>query len=121
MRAMLSPEARIESRLRELECSGRNLVEIGKTLGVRVSHGPFSEALSGKGKSFDHETAEKLLDLLRQMSALQTDVGMVPVDWSRTNRVTVALTIRKVQLIAAELAGHSFDELAANATESVKQ
>jgi hypothetical protein len=107
MTATFSPENRIEAGLRMFACSGRNLVEIAKSLGVKISHGGFSEQIK---KSFDRDTAEKLLGVLERMRDLQEAVGDAPVDWSQTERVTRALTIRRIAQIAAEEYGdHRFD------------
>jgi hypothetical protein len=107
MTATFSPENRIEAGLRMFACSGRNLVEIAKSLGVKISHGGFSEQIK---KSFDLDTAEKLLGILERMRDLQEAVGDAPVDWAQTERVTRALTIRRIAKIAAEEFGdHQFD------------
>ena len=99
MTATFSPESRIEAGLRMFRCSGRNLVEIAKSLGVKISHGGFSEQIK---KSFDRDTAEKLLGILERMRDLQEVVGDAPIDWAQTERVTRALTIRRIAQIAAE-------------------
>ena len=116
MPATFSPEQRIESGLRVLGCSGRNFVEIAKTLGVKISHGGFSEQVN---KSFDRDTADMLLGILERMRDLQEVVGDAPIDWAQTERVSRALTIRRIAQIAAELNDHSFDETAASAVKSV--
>ena len=107
MTATFSPESLIESGLRAFQCSGRNFVEIAKSLGIKISHGGFSEQIK---KSFDRDTAEKLLGILERMRDLQEAVGDAPLDWSQTERVTRALTIRRIAKIAAEEYGdHQFD------------
>jgi len=116
MPATLSPENLIESGLRSFQCAGRNFVEIAKSLGVKISQGGFSEQMK---RSFDRDTAEMLLGILERMRDLQEVVGDAPVDWAQTERVSRALTIRRIAQIAAELNDHSFDETAASAVKSV--
>jgi hypothetical protein len=115
MAATFSSENRIETGLRMFRCSGRNLVEIAKSLGVKISHGGFSEQIKN---SFDRDTAELLLGILERMRDLQEAVGDAPVDWAQTERVTRALTIRRIAQIAAEDGDHRFDG-AAEATVRV--
>lgn len=116
MTATFSPENRIEAGLRVFRCSGRNLVEIAKSLGVKISHGGFSEQIK---KSFDRDTAEKLLGILERMRDLQEAVGDAPVDWTQTERVSRALTIRRIAQIAAEEYGDHRLDGAAEATVRV--
>src|SRR6266404_2316708 len=66
MPALLSPEGQIETALRELDCSGRNFVEVCKELNVQVSHGKLSEALNGKSQ-FDEQTARRLLEVANEL------------------------------------------------------
>lgn len=107
MPATFSPENRIETGLRMFGCSGRSFVEIARSLGTKVSHGGFSEQIK---KSFDCGTADTLLGILERMRDLQETVGDAPVDWAQTERVTRALTIRRIAKIAAEDYGdHRFD------------
>jgi len=116
--AALSPEGRLETGLRDLNCSGRSFVEIGKALGARIAHGPFSEALSGK-KPLDRETGTRLLDILQRMCELESEID-APIDWSRSQRVSNALTVRLVAKIAAEL--HVEDAgLEASVTRAMQQ
>lgn len=118
MLATYSPENKIENGLRTLQCSGRNFVEIAKESGVKINTATFSDALSGK-KAFQRATADRLVDLLDQMQRLQDNLGVVPVSWSNTERVSTALTLRRVASVAAETGDTSFDEFAAKATRSV--
>ena len=107
MAATFSSENRIETGLRMFRCSGRNLVEIAKSLGVKISHGGFSEQIKN---SFDRDTAELLLGILERMRDLQEVVGDAPVDWGQTERVSRALTIRRIAKIAAPSGGTSAAE-----------
>ncbi len=101
MPSTFSTEGRIETGLREVGCPGKTFVEISKILGVQVSTGGFSEAMTDK-KPFDHETAERLLDVLGRMALLQSSVG-VPIRWSETKQVSDALVLRLVSQTALEL------------------
>ena len=113
MTATFSPENRIESGLRMFACSGRNFVEIAKSLGIKISHGGFSEQIK---KSFDRDTAERLLGILERMRDLQEAVGDAPIDWGQTERVSRALTIRRIEQIAVEEYGDHRLDGAAEAT-----
>jgi len=115
--AVFSPEGRLEAGLRELDCSGRNFVDIAKSLGARIAHGPFSEALNGK-KPFDSDTAERLLEVLARMRDLDSEVGL-PLDWSRTERISNALVVRLASKISTELGDASLEPFAERATKSV--
>jgi len=120
MPAALSPEGKIEAGLRELNWGGRPFVDTAKFLGVKISHGGFSQALSGK-KTFDRETADRLLDILERARQLQHEVGDVPIDFAASKKIAWVLTVRFVAEIDKEL-NHSndLDETAQRATQSVK-
>lgn len=115
-----SVEGRIATGLRELSCSGRSFVEIGKALGAQVSQGRFSEALIGQ-RYLDREVGDKLLEILTRMRELQSAVGDIPIDWSRTERITTALAFRLVDKTANELAIENADvhQAAVDATEEL--
>ena len=102
MPTSLSPEGRIEAGLRDLECSGRNFVEIARSLNVQISHGPFSEALSGK-KAFDAVPAEKLLALLAEFKSVRETYPDVPISWGAPERIATLVVLMRVEKIAAEL------------------
>jgi hypothetical protein len=102
MPALLSPEGQIETMMRELDCSGRNFVEVCKELNVQVSHGKFSEALNGKSQ-FDEQTARRLLEVANELRDLRTGFPDVPIDWSRWNRVAVLVVLARINKAAAEL------------------
>jgi len=127
--AALSPEGKLETGLRELGCSGRNFVEIAKALGARIAHGPFSEALNGK-KGFDREIGAKLLEVLDRMRELQSAIytavdsngnriGFVTADWSRTEKVSDALTYRLLAHVAREMDISGVQQVADRATQQV--
>jgi hypothetical protein len=100
MPSTFSVEGRIDTALRELGCGGRPFVDIARDLGVRIAHGPFSEAMTDK-KPFDHETGARLLDVLDRMALLQSSIG-VPIRWSETKQVSDALALRLLSQIGTE-------------------
>lgn len=102
MPALLSPEGQIETTLRELDCSGRNFVEVCKELNVQVSHGKLSEALNGKSQ-FDEQTARRLLEVANELRALRDGNPDFPLDWSRWNRIAVLVVLARINKAAAEL------------------
>lgn len=113
MATALSVEGRLESGRREIGCdSARVFIELAKALGVKISHGGYSEAINGK-KALDRETGQKLFDVLERMRELQNAVnsaidpdgnrvGFVIVDWSRTEKVADALAYRLLRRIAGD-------------------
>jgi hypothetical protein len=117
--ATLSPENRIASGLRLFECSARNFVEIARQLNIRTNTSALSEALNRK-QLLDNSIAEQLLEILSRMADLRDAVD-VPVDWSKTERIVTALTIRRIAQIAADEKDHSLDAAADTATKSVVQ
>jgi len=86
MPATYSTEGKLETGLRELQCSGRNFIKVAKVFGISISDGKFSEALNGKGR-LDTAVGEKLLGLLQEMRDLRTTVG-APIDWSQSDEVS---------------------------------
>jgi hypothetical protein len=96
-----STEGKIETGLRKLECSGRNFVEIAKTLNVQVGHGPFSEALNGKTR-FNDTTGENLIELLDDMKAVREQFKDVPIAWGATERIATLVVLARVNRITAE-------------------
>ena len=118
MPATFSVEGKIAAALRELDCSANSFVALSKSLGARLSLGGFSEALSGRGKPFDHETAQRLLEVLERMRDLDAEIGL-PLDWSRTERISNALVVRLASKISKELGDASLEPFAARATNAV--
>jgi hypothetical protein len=92
-----SPEGRLQSALRgELDgCSDRSFAAIA---GVNVAE--FCRVMNGK--SLDHDEADRLLDLVQRMKELQTAVGDAPIDWTKTDRVMIALAARLLDSIDPE-------------------
>ena len=117
MLAAYSPEAKIESALRNLNCAANNLIKIAKVSGINVNTFMMSEALNGK-KPLSRDTSERILVLLGEMAKLQASLPVL-VDWSGIEKVSTALTIRRIASIAAERGDDSFDSFAAVATKNV--
>ena len=97
----LSPEGRINAGLQELQCSGRNFIEIAKILGAPIATGSFSEGLTGK-RQFDRKIGERLLEILSRMRRLQDSIS-VPVHWARADAIANALMTRLVAQVAAQM------------------
>jgi hypothetical protein len=70
--------------------------------------------------SFEQSLAERLLEILARMADLQNAVE-VPIDWTRTERIATALTVRLVAQIAAQSKDSRFDDYARTATKLVHQ
>ncbi len=117
--ASLSPENRIVSGLRILDCAAGSFVQIAKQLGASISAGGLSESLNGK-RALDNSIAERLLETLERMHDLQQAID-APVNWMKTEQVVLALTIRRVARVAGESEDHSFGAVADTATKSVVQ
>jgi hypothetical protein len=115
----LSQEVRtLETKLLDIQCSGRPFVEIAKLLGVKLSHGRFSEAMTGK-KQFDRETLYKLLGIVSRMSDLQKEIA-VPINWAQADKIADVLTMRQLNEIDHELTGSDvFYAAAKHATKSL--
>ncbi len=113
MPAALSPENRIGSALRALECSGRNFVALARMLGASISDTKLSLAMNDT-KPLDRETADKLLDVTDRMRELQSAIytatdangvrlGFVQVDWGRTTQVADACTNRLMSMVGRDM------------------
>ena len=98
MLATHSPEAKIKNGLRLLNCADYNFAKIAGVVGKSR----LAEGLSGQ-KHFDREDAEKMLNVLAEMNELQAAVGDIPIDWSRSDKIIVALTMRRIVRIESEL------------------
>jgi len=96
----LSPEGQLDSGLHGLNCPAGSFVEICKQLGIKVSVGGFSEAMSGK-RPFDREILNRLLEVLSRMNLLQSSID-VPIARARTKEVADALTSRLILQVATE-------------------
>lgn len=102
MPTAFSTEGKIETGLRELECSGRNFVEIARARNIQISHGPFSEALNGKSR-FNDAAGEQLLELLKDMKAVHETFKDVPIAWGATERIATLIVLARINRISAEL------------------
>lgn len=117
----LSVEGRIAAGLRELSCSGRSFVDIGKSLGAAVSQGRFSEALNGQ-RYLSHEVGDKLLEILSRMREVQSAVGNdIPIDWTRTSQIATALAFRLVDKTATELQIEDHPEIHGFAVQATQE
>ena len=116
-------EAKILRGLEHLGCAARNFVLITNTVGLTR----FMEGLNGvPGRHFSDAVAERMLEVLGEMYQLQIDLDAVngthiPIDFSKVDAVTTALTIRRVARIASEQNDHTLDAQALRATKSVKE
>ena len=93
--ALLSPENRIKQGLAQLGCSGRSFSAI-----AGVSNSRLANALDGK-LEFEHEEADRLLEICREMKELQAAVGEAPVDWSKVDKVQTALVVSRINKVLA--------------------
>jgi hypothetical protein len=118
-----SNEGKIQRGLEHLGCASRNFVMITNTVGLTR----FMEGLNGvPGRHFSDAAAERMLEVLGEMYELQIDLDAVngthiPVDFSKVDAVTTALTIRRVAKIAAETNDHALDEHALRATSALME
>jgi hypothetical protein len=116
-----SNEGKIQRGLEHLGCAARNFVLITNTVGLTR----FMEGLNGvPGRHFSDAAAERMLEILGEMYELQIDLDAVngahiPIDFSKVDAVTTALTIRRVASIAAEENDHALDEQALQATTAL--
>ena len=98
--ATLSPEATIRKRLETLHCAENSFLVLVDGI---VGRTRFFEAMSGRpGKHFDEHDAKRLLETIDELEALQNEVG-VPVNWKFADKIAVALTMRRIVKIEAEL------------------
>ena len=112
-----SPEVKLKNGLRDLYCAESNFADMP---GVPVRKTRLIEGLAGR-KNFAPDDAKQMLEVLEEMRELQAAVGDVPVDWSRVDRVQIALVVRRAWKFDHELNGsNDLDEAAKRATESVK-
>src|SRR5579863_8989595 len=98
--ASLSPEGRIETGLRSIDCSQRQFADIAACMGHPVSSALISLCLSGK-RVFTPWTAERLLELLSELLALRNYFKDVPIHWGSFERVSTLIVRRRVELAAA--------------------
>src|SRR5262249_34476404 len=97
--AALSVEANIRERLRRLGCAENSFAAFNGVVGRTK----FFEAMAGKlGRQFSHEDAQKLLAIISEMEALESQSDAA-IDWSQAERVLRALTVHRIAKIASEL------------------
>jgi hypothetical protein len=118
-----SNEGKIQRGLEHLGCAARNFVLITNTVGLTR----FMEGLNAvAGRHFSDAAAERMLEVLGEMYELQIDLdgltgAHIPIDFSKVDAVTTALTIRRVAKIAAEENDHALDEHALRATSALME
>jgi hypothetical protein len=118
-----SNEGKILRGLEHLGCAARNFVLIAKTVGLTR----FMEGMNGvPARHFSDDDAQRMLEVLGEMYELQIDVDAVngthiPINFSKVDAVTTALTIRRVAKIAAEENDHALDEQALRATKKLME
>jgi hypothetical protein len=118
-----SNEGKIQRGLEHLGCASRNFVMITNTVGLTR----FMEGLNGvPGRHFSDAAAERMLEVLGEMYELQIDLDAVngahiPVDFSKVEAITTALTIRRVAKIMAEENDHALDSQALSATKKLME
>jgi hypothetical protein len=98
--ASLSPEGRIETGLRSIDCSQRQFSDIACAMGHPVSSALISLCLSGK-RQFTPWTAERLLELLSELLALKDYFRDIPIRWGSFERVATLVVRRRVELAGA--------------------
>ena len=97
--ASLSTEAIIRKRLRKLRCAENSFAALNGVVGRTR----FFEAMGGKpGKHFSQQDAERLLAIISEMEELELKFDAA-IDWSQADRVIRALTVQRIERIAAEL------------------
>src|SRR5258708_36238004 len=118
-----SNEGKILRGLEHLGCAARNFVLIANTVGLTR----FMEGMNGMpGRHFSDAAAQRMLEVLGEMYELQIDLDAVngahiPVDFSKVDAITTALTIRRFARIAAEENDHSMDSQALRATKALME
>jgi hypothetical protein len=125
--ATWSNEAQIQRALDLVGCPPTNfckLIGIGKT--------KFLEALSGTGRGFDDDEAQKFLSFLERLHELQSAVNEttrdpesgttvhIPLDFGRTEQIGNALATRLAQKICLEDNDHSLDEAAQGSVNALR-
>ena len=99
--ATYSPEMKIKTGLRSLNCAEYNFAKIaGVVSKSRLAQGLSDDPLVHK--EFEPHDAEALLNVLTEMRELQNSID-VPIDWSRVDKIAIALTLRRISKIEKEL------------------
>lgn len=94
-----SSEATIRERLKKLRCAENSFAAFNGVCGRTR----FFEAMRGEpGKHFDQRDAERLLVMISEMEELESKSDAA-IDWSQSDRVVRALTVQRIERIAAEL------------------
>lgn len=101
--ATLSSESKIREQLNLLHCAENSFALINGIVGRTR----FFDAMQGKpGKHFSESEASQLFEVLEEMRELAAAVGPLVIAWEHTEKVRLALALRRIKKIAAEL-GHT--------------
>jgi hypothetical protein len=101
--ATLSAENKLREQLKQLHCADNSFALINQVVGRTR----FFEAMSGKpGKHFNDTDAAHLLETIQEMRELAEAVDPLVIAWEHTDKVRVALALRRIKKIAAEM-GHT--------------
>jgi hypothetical protein len=85
------------------------------------------EGMNGvPGRHFSDTAAQRMLEVLGEMYELQIELDAVngahiPIDFSKVDAVTTALTIRRVAKVAEEEDDHTLDSQALRATRALME
>jgi hypothetical protein len=113
-----SNEGKLRTAIEELGCAENSFALFNGVVGRTR----FFEAMRGQpGKHFSAGDVKQLFEVIGEMTQLQNDVGDVPIDWSRADKIQTVLTICRVSRIAKELGvGDSrVDAVAARVTKDM--
>ena len=99
MLATFSIEQRIDTALRDLQCSGRDFVLIANERGIKISNSSFVRMTQS---GFDDKLGNQLLEILKLMKAARDEFRDIPVDWHQHSRVAMLLTLILMRQVAAE-------------------
>jgi len=119
MPATYSPETKISTWLRDSGCSQRCFVDIARRSGIEINQAYLSESLTGK-RTLDSTVVDRLLDLVERLTVLERVAFSLPLDWSKTERISTALTVLNVTKCAQEHGMHDLDSFATAAVGELK-
>jgi len=114
MLATFSIEQRIDTALRDLQCSGRDFVLIAAEKGIKISNSTFVRMSQTR---FDFKLGNQLLEVLKLMKAAQDEFKDIPIDWHQHDRVAQLLTLVLLRQIAAE---EGYVQLQHDANEAIQ-
>jgi predicted transcriptional regulator len=118
-RTALSPENRVVVQLNALGCSQKSFAAI-----ANLPYSTFAAVMAGT-RDFTTSEADHAQQVIGELFDLQSEISrvrgvIVPLDWTKTDQIGTAITIRRLAQIAAdEFADHRFDRDAQRATAIV--